>query len=231
MQPRTTSRLVSVLVLSLVASAIPASAGDVIDRIVARVNGRTIFMSDWDEELCFEALLDVRPPTQFNPEQRRGALDRLIDQELLRQQLRLTQTLPADMETIRKKISEIRAAHAGAETDDGWKSLLARYGLTEAEVSRRVASQMNLMQSVDARLRPGVQIDSASVEAYYHDKFAPSAQADAPAALPEVAGKIKEVLIEQKVNDLLTAWLQTLRTEGEIRTTAPSPSSSPGEAR
>ena len=40
----------------------PGSRGDVIDRIVARVNGRIIFMSDWDEELCFEALLDRRPP-------------------------------------------------------------------------------------------------------------------------------------------------------------------------
>ena len=28
------------------------------------------------------------------------------------------------------------------------------------------------MQSVDARLRPSVQIDSASVEAYYHKELA-----------------------------------------------------------
>ena len=33
----------------MVTAVLPAHAGDVIDRIVARVNGRTIFMSDWDE--------------------------------------------------------------------------------------------------------------------------------------------------------------------------------------
>jgi hypothetical protein len=212
-------------------SPVPVRAGDVIDRIVARVNGRTIFMSDWDEELCFEAFVDARPPATYTSEQRRGALDRLIDQELLRQQLRMTDALPADPETIRKKVAEIRAAHTGTETEAGWKSVLDRYGLTEAEVFRRVASQMNLMQSVDARLRPSVQIDSTSVEAYYREKFADAAQPGSQVALPEVAGKIKEVLTEQKLNDLLSSWLQTLRTQSEIRTLTPSPTSSTGRAQ
>jgi len=231
MRSRANFAFISCLVLSMVMAALPAHAGDVIDRIVARVNGRTIFMSDWDEELCFEALLDLRPPGQFTPEQRRGALDRLIDQELLRQQLRLVDSLPADPDTIQRKIAEIRKAHAGAETDSGWTAVLKQYGLTEAEVSHRVAYQMNLMQSVDARLRPSVQIDSASVEAYYHKELADPKQTGQQPALPEVAVKIKEVLTEQKVNDLLTAWLQTLRTESEIRTSAPSSTSSEGEAR
>ena len=61
-----------------------------------------------------------------------------------------------------------------------------------------MAYQMNLMQSVDARLRPSVQIDSASVEAYYHKELADPKQAGQQPALPEVAVKIKEVLTEQK---------------------------------
>ena len=45
--------LLSTMVAALLVSANLAHAGDVIDRIVARVNGRIIFLSDWDEELCF----------------------------------------------------------------------------------------------------------------------------------------------------------------------------------
>ena len=216
--------LLSTMVAALLVSAILAHAGDVIDRIVARVNGRIIFLSDWDEELCFEAFVDGRSPSQFTSEQRQGALDRLIDQELLRQQLRITDTLPADPETVVKKLADIRAAHVEAATEQGWKALLERYGLTEEEVSRRVSRDLNLMQSIDARLRPSVQIEPSSVEAYYHSKF--SGDRTGPHPPPEVAGKIKEVLTEQKLNDLLTSWLQTLRTESDIRPKEPAPTSS-----
>jgi hypothetical protein len=212
------------MVTALLVSAQLAHAGDVIDRIVARVNGRIIFLSDWDEELCFEAFVDGRSPAQFTSEQRQGALDRLIDQELLRQQMRITDALPVDPETLVKKLTEIRAAHLEAATEQGWKLVLERYGLTEEEVSRRVSRDLNLMQSIDARLRPSVQIDPSSVEAYYHSKFAGDRAGTQPP--PEVAGKIKEVLTEQKLNDLLASWLQTLRTESDIRPKAPSSTSS-----
>ena len=57
---------------------------DVIDRIVATVNGHVILQSDWDEAICLEALLGNRNPNQFSNDERRAVLDRLIDQELLR---------------------------------------------------------------------------------------------------------------------------------------------------
>ena len=34
---------------------------------------------------------------------------------------------------------------------------------------------------------------------------------------PALAEKIREVLTEQKLNDLMSSWLQTLRAEGEVR--------------
>ena len=47
--------------LLLCAVALPAAwAGEVIDRIVATVNGHIILQSDWDEALCYEALLSGR---------------------------------------------------------------------------------------------------------------------------------------------------------------------------
>ena len=42
-----------------------AMAGEVIDRIVATVNGRIILQSDLDEALAYEALLDGRNLGQF----------------------------------------------------------------------------------------------------------------------------------------------------------------------
>ena len=44
--------------------------------------------------------------------------------------------------------------------------------------------------------------------------------------LSDVFSKIREVLTQEKVTELLVSWLQTLRSEGEVR--LPGASSSPG---
>jgi hypothetical protein len=43
--------------------------------------------------------------------------------------------------------------------------------------------------------------------------------------LSQVAGKIREILTEQKVSELFTSWLQSLRAESKI--TIPVPASAP----
>jgi hypothetical protein len=35
--------------------------------------------------------------------------------------------------------------------------------------------------------------------------------------MSDVSSKIREVLTQEKVNELLVSWLQTLRSEGEVR--------------
>lgn len=222
--------LASVLCFLICAPALKAA--DVIDRVVARVNGQVILLSDWDEELSFEAFEDARPPDHFSTMERQAALDRLIDRHLMREQLKLLEPVPADKSSVQSRIAEIRAAHA-AKTEASWESALQRYGLTEAELSRRVSSELNLMQSVDARLRPNIQIDEASVASYYKEKFGSTTSQAGTTPPPEIAVKIKQILTEQKMNDLMSAWLQSLRSEGEIRTFSPSNTAAPpgGEAR
>lgn len=84
------------------------------------------------------------------------------------------------------------------------------------------------MRLVDARLRPAVQIDSKSIEAYYRDQFVPKLKQAGASEVPlnEVAGKIRELLTEQKVSEMLVSWLQTLRSEGQVRVPGVAPSSS-----
>ena len=72
---------------------------------------------------------------------------------------------------------------------------------------------------VDARLRPAVEIDSKSVKAYYRDQFVPKLKQAGTSEVPltEVSAKIRELLTQQKVSELLVSWLQTLRSEGQVR--------------
>ena len=63
-------------------------AGPIVDRVVANVNGHVVLQSDWEEEVAFEAFENGRSPDSFTTAERHAALNRLIDQELLREQVR-----------------------------------------------------------------------------------------------------------------------------------------------
>jgi peptidyl-prolyl cis-trans isomerase SurA len=228
-------RLFTVVVALLAAvmagtfTASPARAGQVIDRIVATVNGRIILQSDWDEALSYEALLSGRALSFFTDEDRRAVLDRLIDQELLAEQMKSSSFKHASEEDAAAPIADARKLHPEAASDQGWQALLARYGITERALTDHVEQQIDLMRLVDAHLRPAVQIDSKSIEAYYRDKFVPqlrqSGSGDVP--LADVSGQIREILTQEKVSELMVSWLQSLRAESKV--SLPSISESPDQ--
>jgi hypothetical protein len=204
----------------LLAVALPAAAGDILDRIVATVDNHIILESDWADALRYEAFVSGRTLDQLRAEDRKAALDHLIDQELLREQMRASGFPHASSEEVDKSILEVRKQHPGAESEAGWQAALQRYGLTEKEVKKRMALQVDLMGLVDARLRPNIVIDSKSIESYYNQELLPQLRQAGAKQVPlaEVSPKIKELLTQQKMNQMLVAWLEDLRSGSRIRT-------------
>jgi peptidyl-prolyl cis-trans isomerase SurA len=219
----------SVAFLSAPAAAVPA---EVIDRIIATVNGHIILQSDWDEALCYEALLTNRTLAQITDDDRRAVLDRLIDQELLGEQMKSADFTHATDAEVAARMAEARKLYSQADSAEGWQSLLAQFQLTEKDLMAHIRKQIDVMRLVDARLRPAVEIDSKSVETYYRDQFVPRLKQAGGSAVPlnEVSAKIRELLTEQKVSELLVSWLQTLRSEGQVHIPGVTPGASePGE--
>lgn len=190
----------------------------VIDRIVATVNGRVILQSDLDEALCYEALVNNKSLSNLSDDDRRAVLDRLIDQELLREQMKSADFRHATDAEVSARIAEARKQYPQAASDEGWRSLLASYHITDPELISRVREQIDVMRLVETRLRPAVQIDSKSIEAYYRDQFVPKLMQAGAAQVPlsDVSAKIRELLTEQKVSEMLVSWLQTLRSQGDV---------------
>ena len=211
----------------LLALVLPAGAGDVLDRIVATVNHQIILQSEWQDAVRYEAFVADRPLDQLQAGDRKAALDHLIDQELLREQMNSSGFPHASSQEVEKRIHEIRGQYAGAESEPGWQATLGRYGLTEAELRKRVGLQLDLMGLVDARLRPNVIIDSKSIESYYNQELLPQLRQSGAEQVPlaDVTPKIKELLIQQKMNQMLVAWLQDLRSGSQIRTETGPPDS------
>ena len=212
------------MALSMALAAL-SEAGQVIDRVVTNVNGHVVLQSDWEQEVAFEAFSNARDPDSFTSAERNAALNRLIDRELLREQLRPSQ--PAPPEQVAARVAEVRKLHPDCTTDDGWRAKLQRYGLTQSALEKRLAEQIQLMKLVEDRLRPSIQIDQQAVETYYHDQLLPEMKKAGSVATPltEVFGRIKDLLAERKMNELLSGWLASLRSGSHILT----PESSAGD--
>ena len=209
---------IAVIAAFLCVLAPAARAGQVIDRIVATVNGHIILQSDWNDALRYEALLSARSVSEFSDEERRAVLDRLIDQEILGEQMKSALFRRASEEEAAAKVAEARTLYADAASLVGWQSVLAQFGLTEKDLLAHVQEQIDLMRLVDAHLRPTVQIDSKTIEAYYREKFVPQLKQTGAEDVPlaEVSGKIRELLTEERVSELMVTWLQSLRSESKV---------------
>ena len=198
------------------------AGAEVIDRIVATVNGHIILLSDWEDSLRYEAFSSGRSLDRMTADDRKSALDHLIDQELLREQLKDADVLHPSSEEVAQRVVEIRKQFPEAETELGWRKLLDRYRLSEENLKSRVAAELDLMRLVDARLRPSVTVDSKSIESYYSEELLPQLRQSGGQNVPlaDVTAKIKELLTQKKISQLLTAWLQDLRAGSAIRAEA-----------
>jgi peptidyl-prolyl cis-trans isomerase SurA len=219
-------KLPLILWLFLVAVGPTSFAADIVDRIVATVNGHVILQSDWDDAVRFEAFIEGRPLEKMTDQDRSRALDSLIDQELLREQSQVADIAQPPADEVQERIMDIQKEHK-ATTSSAWHAALAKYGLAQKQLETWLAHDIAIVHQVEARLRPTVQIAPQSIESYYQDTFLPqlrkSGAQDVP--LAQVSGKIREILTERKVNELFTSWLHSLRSESKIST--PSSSNPP----
>ena len=128
---------------------------------------------------------------------------------------------PPTSDEIEKHVAELKTRLN--PTGESWNEKLSRYDISEDELRRRIALQLDQLRLVDLRLRPAVQIEPGEVRRYYQEQFLPKVlQSGAqPLDETEAAPKVREILTQQKVNQLLNSWLETLRNQAEIRILPP----------
>ena len=206
-----------VALLALLAGICPAQ--QIVDRIVATVNRQPILLSDWEVEMRCEAMLDQKA-LPLSDDVAHSALDRLIDQELVRQQIRSYRLAEPSAEEISRRVDEVRKQLVAREDLTAFRGLLARYGLSENELRDRLSTQLMILRFIDVRLRPSVHVERRSIEAYYNDTLLPEARRkgdQSPPPLADVAPQIEELLSQQRVDALTNDWLKDLRQQADIR--------------
>lgn len=198
-------------------AAIMICRSDVLDRTAAVVNGHVILLSEWNDELNFECLASGRKLVDITPEQRKAALDHLIDQQLLREQMRTTGVKPVPAEEVQEQIESLKVDCLREHPDESWEPTVLKYQLTNTFIRAHVNEELEQLQFIDARFRPSAQISADEIEKYYRDRLVPKLPARDPVSLAEATPKIREILIQEKITLSLTSWLQVLRTQAQIR--------------
>jgi peptidyl-prolyl cis-trans isomerase SurA len=194
----------------------------VLDHVVAVINGSVILQSDVYEEMSYAVLQPFAAGTSRNTPQR--ALQRLIDRDLILQQMQTAQTVtPPTPEEVQQRLTQLRSvipecANYHCQTDAGWKNFLSANGLTEKEVEAHWSQRMLLLSFIQSRFGSGVRITPAEIADYYNKTLVPQFHDKTfkPPPLTEVSSRIEEILLQQRVSSLLLEWLQSLKSEGSV---------------
>ncbi len=215
----------AILTIALVLAGANAPARpEIVERVVAVVNGQIILLSEWDSAARLEVLLDHKSLESITDASRRATLDRLIDRELLHGEMENSSVSRSTPEAVAAKIQDVRHQYPEASTDAGWSTILTRYGVSQQEMEAAVEAELDGLRLLDFRLRSSAQPDAAQINRYYLTEYEPAMHAKRarPAPLAEVTPQIREILTQQKLAELTTSWLQTLRAQANVQTNVPT---------
>jgi peptidyl-prolyl cis-trans isomerase SurA len=201
----------------LLALLLTASHAEVADRSIAVVNNHLVTWSDLDEQMRFEALENERRLQDLGEADRRTAFEHLVQYKILRDQMQgLARATASEVDS---RIGEMRTGWKMSDDDAKWGATLAHYGLSVGELRELVANQVEILRFMEFRVRPLVRVSRQEVEGYYTATLVPQikAQGENPESLESVTPKIRELLVEQKMNVELEKWLQTLRAQSRVQ--------------
>ena len=190
-----------------------------LDRVVASVGKTAITESDVLQEYRLEKFLDdgrvpVDLPGSLEMEKLR---DRLIDQRLLEtEEEDSTAATEASAGESRQRLETLEKKFP---SENAFEAALQRLGITKQQLLGEIATQQRILHIVDDRLRPAAVVDSEEVQDYYRQTLVPQLARSGnrkPPPLPEVEAKIREILVQRKIDQLLTRWLSQLRSAQHV---------------
>ena len=183
------------------------TGAEVIDRVAAAVGYSVITESEILRQLRMTALLNGEEP-DLSGASKRQAAERLVEQMLIRREIDTTRyALTANGDQIYQSLRQ-RSGSEGA-----WQQLLRKHQLHDREVRETLDWQATLLEFVQVRFRPGVQVPAEEVREYYEAEVKGKPGAPTFEAAQE---DIEEVLTQQRVDRALERWLGQARTQQRI---------------
>jgi hypothetical protein len=192
-----------------------SSAVVVLDRMAVIVGKHVIKASDIDWDLRVTEFLN-RKPLNFSPQAKRESAERLIDQEIIRQEIVTgNYRRPPDNDAGALESQLKRDRFSG--TDLRMREELQRYGITEEQLRAQLLWQLTVLRFIDQRFRPSVIVNDEEVRAYYDQHVAElRRQYTDDNSFDTLEPKIRSQLEGQRINDAFNEWLEAARKRARI---------------
>jgi hypothetical protein len=185
---------------------------EIIDRIVITVGNQVITQSQVDDEIRLTAFLN-HENVDLSAGAKKEAASRLIEQALIKREMDLSRYPLPELSDTGKSLDSVKAMYP-SETE--FQNALQSSGITLDELTRRLWWQLTLLRFIDYRFRPGIQIPSADVQAYYRQQVSEwERKGTKPIpTIDESRDQIEEILTQQRIDKALDQWIKD--TEGQV---------------
>lgn len=182
----------------------------VIDRIAVIAGAHVIKLSDIDRDIRLTNFLN-KTPLNFNAAAKREAAERLITQQIIRDEVvsggyrRPPESQATQLET------ELRRDRFGG-SGQRLRDALQRYALTEAELHNQLLWQITVLQFIDQRFRGGIVVTDDEVRDFYDEHWAELRQQyPKDNSLEALEPGIRTLLEGQRINQAFNDWLDQAR--------------------
>jgi len=200
------------------AVALAATLGPcaIIDRIAVSVGTSVITASDIEREIRVTAFLDGRAP-DLSPAGKRAAAERMVEQTLVRRELETNRYPVPQPSEIEPALAAFRQRYYPNEAD--YRRALAQCRISDQEVRDALLWERTLLQFVDVRFRPALQISGEQIQHYFDTVLAPKLRSEQPGktfSLDDYRDQIEDTLAGQLEDKELDAWLSEARRRTPI---------------
>ncbi len=185
-----------------------------IDHLLAAVNGKVITSLDLQMTRTLNAVLELGQ--SMGAQSDKEELDRLIQQELMRQEMAVYSVSQAKVdEEVQSRIEDLKKAYAEI---GGLPALLRQLGLEPDELTARVKTIVLTERFFALRFGPFVTVTPEEEESYYRQKLLPELKAKGIAIPPltQVAAQIEALLKQDKITEAGLQWLNNIKSSSRI---------------
>jgi hypothetical protein len=212
-----TVRLLAAIILgSALCASVQLLQAELIDRVAVSLGRTVITEGEVVEEIRLTALLNGADP-DLDVQSKRETAARLVDQAIILEEIRQSRYSEIAEEEIDQALVQLKKEEYGG-SQLSYESALAQYGVTEAHLRAHLARQLAVLQFVETRFAPGVQVLDSEVSNYYENVLLPRLAAGGAKAPPleQVRFQIERILREEQVDRYLEAWLEEARKRAGV---------------
>jgi hypothetical protein len=189
-------------------------SAEIIDRIVVTVGNQVITQSQVDEEIRVTAFLN-RDKLDLSADAKKEAASRLIEQALIKREMDLSRYPLPELSDASESLKTLKAMYP---SEAQFQDALESYGITSDDLTHRLWWQLTLLRFIDYRFRPGIQIPTSDVQAYYRQQVSQWEQKGTKPipTLEESRDQIEEILTQKRIDKALDQWIKDTRSQVTI---------------